>query len=342
MLVNEGWFEVLRIFVVGLLGLQSIRWSGYPAVLTCVLVLTLSFLVFEIVVGQICRSLLIAADTFHTLYVFINLALSAIKHHSSSPCSPDTSTTAGPSRPNISASGGPSPLYAEDYRRMRLKPFGILISAHGIALMASQCVSISLEILTHLVQPEPIQHSLRSIVVGGTSLIFNIRVWAWRRSSSGIEEAADGISKSLIQLHILWLLYFIMIGKVKHLQQNGCEDLDDHWVVGSALQDDTLMFCNPEASSVLDPDPGCQDGSAEFPNHSISDPVQSGRAQTPTPRIAGRSQEIIQHSEQLPEEARHSTCTEPSVFGFLDGSSLQKSPLKARAIAEAPAANQLM
>uniref|UniRef100_A0A8C1I7Q6 Cation efflux protein cytoplasmic domain-containing protein n=1 Tax=Cyprinus carpio TaxID=7962 RepID=A0A8C1I7Q6_CYPCA len=119
----------------------------------CVLVLTLGFLVFEIVVGRICRSLLIAVDSFHT-----------------SPCSPDPSTTAGPSRPDVS-SGGLSPPYVEDYRRMRLKPFGVLISA---LLMASQCVSISLEILTHLVQPEPIQHPLLSIVVGGTSLIFNV------------------------------------------------------------------------------------------------------------------------------------------------------------------------
>ncbi len=163
----------------------------------CVLVLTLGFLVFEIVVGQICRSLLIAVDSFHTLYVFINLALSAIKHHCNSPCSPDNSTTAGPSHPNLSSTGGLSPLYAEDYRRMRLKPFGILISA---LLMASQCVSISLEILTHLVQPEPFQHPLLSIVVGGTSLIFNILVLSWRRRSSrGIDEAADGISKSLMQ-----------------------------------------------------------------------------------------------------------------------------------------------
>uniref|UniRef100_A0A673GZB9 Uncharacterized protein n=1 Tax=Sinocyclocheilus rhinocerous TaxID=307959 RepID=A0A673GZB9_9TELE len=123
----------------------------------CTLVLTLCFLVFEIVVGQICRSLLIAVDSFHTLYIFINLALSALK-------------------------------------RMRLKPFGILISA---LLMASQCVSISLEILTHVVQPEPILHPLLSIVVGGASLIFNMLVLAWKRSSRGIDEAADGIRKSL-------------------------------------------------------------------------------------------------------------------------------------------------
>ncbi len=87
----------------------------------------------------------------------------------------------------------------------------------------------------------------------------------------------------------------------KRLLQNGCEDLDDHCVVGGALQDDALMFCNPEASSALD-----QDSSAEFPNPSISDSVQSSHAQTSIPRIGGSS------ADQLPEEPRHSTCTEPS------------------------------
>ncbi|XP_042599859.1 zinc transporter 1-like isoform X2 [Cyprinus carpio] len=241
----------------------------------CVLVLTLGFLVFEIVVGRICRSLLIAVDSFHTLYIFINLTLSAIKHHSSSPCSPDPSTTAGPSRPDVS-SGGPSPPYAADYRRMRLKPFGVLISA---LLMASQCVSISLEILTHLVQPEPIQHPLLSIVVGGTSLIFNVLVLAWRRGSSrGIGEATDGISKSLMR--------------------NNPDSTSER-----------------KASRDLDPD------RAELPKPSISDPVQSSPAQTSTPRIGGSSQEIIQHSEQLPEEPRHSTCTEPTVSQCAPGRS---------------------
>ncbi|XP_059363045.1 proton-coupled zinc antiporter SLC30A1-like [Carassius carassius] len=164
----------------------------------CVLVFTLGFLVFEIVVGQICRSLLIAVDSFHTLYVFINLALSAIKHHFAS------------SRPDVCASGALSSLCVEDYRRMRLKPFGVLISA---LILASQCVSISLQILTHLVQPEPVQHPLLSTVVGGTSLIFNVLVLACSR---GTDEAADGISKSLVR-------------------------------------NDPYSTFNPEASSVLDP-----------------------------------------------------------------------------------------
>lgn len=199
--ISEETLQTLLDLTVTLKPIISCYCAGVMARISsssymCVLVLTLGFLVFEIVVGRICRSLLIAVDSFHTLYIFINLTLSAIKHHSSSPSSPDPSTTAGPSRPDVS-SGGLSPPYAADYRRMRLKPFGVLISA---LLMASQCVSISLEILTHLVQPEPIQHPLLSIVVGGTSLIFNVLVLAWKRGSSrGIGEATDGISKSLMR-----------------------------------------------------------------------------------------------------------------------------------------------
>ncbi|XP_016097702.1 zinc/cadmium resistance protein [Sinocyclocheilus grahami] len=263
----------------------------------CTLVLTLCFLVFEIVVGQICRSLLIAVDSFHTLYIFINLALSALKHHPNSPCSPDPSTTAAPSRPNVSASGGPSPPCAEDYRRMRLKPFGNLISA---LLMASQCVSISLEILTHVVQPEPILHPLLSIVVGGASLIFNMLVLAWKRSSRGIDEAAEGNRKSLTR--------------------NDPHSTSES--KGSALQDDALMFCNPEASRVLDPDQGSQHSSSELPEHSITEAVQSSHSQKSNSRISESSQEII------PEDRHHSTCTEPTVSQCIpEGSGCRRQQL---------------
>lgn len=184
---------------------------------TCMLVLTFAFLVCEIVVGQICRSLLIAVDSFHTLHVFINTALSESKHrpktsltnpHLSSSClsEPQKSvlhssscTTSGPSLPNITqasdpasgSTGCPGTLSdGEPYTRMRLQPFGILISA---LLLASQCISVSLEILTRLVQPEAIQHPFLSIVVGATSLVFNIVLFFWRRRKSGMNEAVEGI-----------------------------------------------------------------------------------------------------------------------------------------------------
>ncbi|XP_077087056.1 uncharacterized protein LOC143738866 [Siphateles boraxobius] len=196
----------------------------------CMLVLISVLLVCEIVIGRICRSLLIAVDSFHTLHVFLHLCLSALKHH--------------PSPPSL-------PYDEHLYRRKRLEPFGVLISA---LLMASQCVSISLEILTHLVQPETIQHTLLSVVVGAASLILNTLVLAWRRRNGGMDGAHDGI-------------------------------ITDH------LQDDTLMFCNPEASSVLDPDRGSSE--------SANKPV-------PESSISERSEEITQ---KLPEESRRPTGT---------------------------------
>lgn len=181
---------------------------------TCMLVLTFAFLVCEIVVGQICRSLLIAVDSFHTLYVFINMALSVSNHrpktsnpHLSSTCLSEphksvlysgSCAASGPSLPNITqavdpASGSmgcPGKLPdREPYSRMRLQPFGILISA---LLLSSQCVSVSLEILTRLVQPEAIQHPLLSTVVGATSLLFNILMFIWRTINRGMSEAVDG------------------------------------------------------------------------------------------------------------------------------------------------------
>lgn len=178
---------------------------------TCMLVLTFAFLVCEIVISQICRSLLIAVDSFHTLYVFINMALSASKHrpktsltnpHVSSACLSEphksvlqSGTTLGPSLSNITqvgdtASGSMGCLpEREPYSKMRLQPFGILISA---LLLASQCVSVSLEILTRLVQPEAIEHPFLSIVVGATSLLFNILMFTWRRRNRGMNEDVDG------------------------------------------------------------------------------------------------------------------------------------------------------
>ncbi|KAL0168679.1 hypothetical protein M9458_036901, partial [Cirrhinus mrigala] len=77
----------------------------------------------------------------------------------------------------------------------------------------------------------------------------------------------------------------------------------------SALQDDALMFCNPEASSVLDPDQDSQDCSSELPNPSVAEPLQSTHSQVSNSGVSESSQEIIQHGEQLPEEPSDSTCT---------------------------------
>ncbi|XP_055030816.2 uncharacterized protein [Misgurnus anguillicaudatus] len=267
----------------------------------CMLVLIFSFMVCEIVVGQICGSLLIAVDSFHTLYVFINMAISASKHHPttlianphlSSTCLSEPhksvshlpiSTTLGSSHPNISLSsepasgtlGKPRTLPdGEPYSRMRLKPFGILVSA---LLLASQCISVSLEILTRLVQPESIQHPLLSIVVGATSLLFNTLMLTWRWRRREMNEAED-----------------------ERIQQDLHSTLESTEI---ALQNDALMFCNPEAPSVLDPDQSfhdCSSTCSELQNHNITKPLPDAHAQISN--MSESSQEVPQPTEQLSEE----------------------------------------
>ncbi|XP_052007884.1 uncharacterized protein LOC127661293 [Xyrauchen texanus] len=237
---------------------------------TFILVLTFAFLVCEIVVGQICRSILIVVDSFHTLYVCIHMALSA-KSLSSNP------------------TGGPSFLPdGQQYCRMRLKPFGILISS---LLLASQCVSISLEILTHLVQPEPIQHPFLSIVVGVASLLFNILILAWRSRARGLDKATEDFNNC---------------PELTQTSPNYTSEDKE-----GALQDDALMFCNPEAPCVLDSDQRFKDWSSlssELPNPNITKLViESIPAQYSTSCFS--SQEVFQH----PEESLHSTFLGPTV-----------------------------
>ncbi|XP_009292164.1 proton-coupled zinc antiporter SLC30A1 [Danio rerio] len=219
---------------------------------TVLLVLIFAFLVCEIVVGQICRSLLIAVDSFHTLYVFINMALSALKHQTNASCTPEASREV------------PDPVYDV---RMRLQPFCILISA---LLLASQCVSISLEVLTHLVQPEAIQHPHLCIVVGGVSVLFNTLVLLWRRRAMD-----DGTQNKM---------------------RSASEPKE------SALPDGALMFCNPQTSSVLDPNQTSPDGSSSCQNTNVT---ESKHTQTSQSSIGEAPQKIPEPIEKPPEEQKH-------------------------------------
>ncbi|XP_057204332.1 proton-coupled zinc antiporter SLC30A1 [Triplophysa rosa] len=172
---------------------------------------------------------------------------------------------------------------------MRLQPFGILISA---LLLASQCVSVSLEILTRLVQPEAIRHPFLSTVVGTTSLLFNILMFTWRTRNGGMSEAVDGIEfPGLIQTDL-------------HSTSES---------KGIAVQDEALMFCNPEAPSVLNPDQSSRDCSSicsELQNHHVSKPVaELSQAQIHNSSVCESTSKVLQSTE----EHVYSTFTDPTI-----------------------------
>lgn len=142
----------------------------------CMLVLTWALLLCEVITGCLCNSLINTVDSFHTLYVLINI-------FSSKPGAEENPRPTGPgevSCPDLGAEESrTSPSSgASQYARFRLQPVGGLISA---LMLSSLCVSFSFHIFSHTLQPQHIQHPLLAMAVGAVSLLFNLLLLVWRR-----------------------------------------------------------------------------------------------------------------------------------------------------------------
>ncbi|XP_017557422.1 zinc transporter 1 [Pygocentrus nattereri] len=247
----------------------------------CLLVFTSVLLLCEIVVGRLCNSLINTVDSFHTLYVLMHLTLhplqtltgasvTSIANPYTSP-DPDgpvpqhpTSTTDGPAltpdsassttqnNHTVTGSATDSPDSEEDrYSTLRMQPFGAAVSA---LLLGSLCVSISLEIITHTLQPHVIKHPLLATAVGAASLLFNTLILIWRKMDIGL----GGINKELTETQSE--AFTTTNDKAKNSQQGGGSTTEveeavhhDHSTQEGPLHDGALMFCNPGAPSVLDP-----------------------------------------------------------------------------------------
>lgn len=175
---------------------------------SCLLGLTVLLLLFEIIVSRLCSCLINMVDGFHTLYILLHLSLQRpwathTPPDSSPPASPSPSPLAPsphfnssnshipscshtdsslPSIPphldlNNMSPCGPLPDLSHDITSppscimpSRTQPFGALFSA---LVVASLCVSVTLEILNHIFQPHPIQRPILATVASALSLFFN-------------------------------------------------------------------------------------------------------------------------------------------------------------------------
>ncbi|XP_036441689.1 zinc transporter 1 [Colossoma macropomum] len=249
----------------------------------CLLVFTSVLLLCEIVVGRLCNSLINTVDSFHTLYVLMHLTLhpletptgasvTSITNPYTSP-DPDgpvpqhlTSTADGPALTpdsassttqndhTVTGSATDSAASEEDqYSTLRLQPFGAAVSA---LLLGSLCVSISLEIITHTLQPHVIKRPLLATVVGAASLLFNTLILIWRGGRE-MDIGLGGISKELTETQSE--AFTTTNDKAKNSQLGGgtttVEEMGhhDHSTLEGSLYGGALMFCNPGAPSVLDP-----------------------------------------------------------------------------------------
>lgn len=105
-------------------------------------------------------------------------------------------------------------------------------------------------------------------------------------------------------------MYFYILGFKNLNINNNISFLD------IAVQDEALMFCNPEAPSVLNPDQSSQDCPSTFSvlqNHHVSKPVpELSHAQISKSSVCESTHKVLQSTEELSEEPVISTCTDPT------------------------------
>ncbi|XP_066560183.1 proton-coupled zinc antiporter SLC30A1 [Amia ocellicauda] len=210
----------------------------------CMLGLTVLVLVGELVVSRVCNSLINMVDSFNTLFMLLHLCLSPSAH--SPPASPDPSTFNIPS----------TPCPSRPFGWARLRPLGALVSA---LLLSSLCISVSLDILGHILRPHPLQWPLLAAAAGATGLLFNAGVLFACCTGKwdpylGYHSMADSLSSGLddrVEVEVQTEESRVAEEEESESSDNlprGPTDAQVH------LAEDVLLYCNPGASSILDPD----------------------------------------------------------------------------------------
>ncbi|XP_042151799.1 probable zinc transporter protein DDB_G0282067 [Oncorhynchus tshawytscha] len=211
-----------------------------------------------------CPSPPLSTPVLTTTSQFPSKPLTPTTTHCFSPDHSESNQLTSYPHPTLSVPANPFPrrlppqasLCGLSYSEARVQPLGALISA---LLLAALCVSVSLDILSHTLQPHPIQHPLLATVMGVVSLLYNLLVlglsWgSWLGTKT--RAAWEGEERSVLGVN----------GKVKAEVQTkdstgvgGENDLSNLTTsLHGAFQDGTLVLCNPGTSSVLNPDSDSQ------------------------------------------------------------------------------------
>lgn len=151
----------------------------------CKLGVTILLLVCEVTVSQLCQSIIILMDGFHTLFVLIHMTLSPryINPPLSSldlPASPPHASSAAiKPLPDTQATwDGPTPTPSSlscglSYTSCRLQSLGGFLSA---LVLASLCFSALMEVIGLFVAPKTVQYPLVLVAVSTGSLLYKMLV----------------------------------------------------------------------------------------------------------------------------------------------------------------------
>lgn len=168
---------------------------GMKVLECCMLGATILLLVCEVTIGQLCDSLIILVDGFHTLFILIHMALTLQTVNTASPLSAESppassSSIAAPdplrgtqASPHGSILGDPPPTPPAvsppalscglSYKKCRIQIVGSFLSA---LFLASLCVSAIMDIVGLFVGPKPVRFPLLLVIVSTSSLLFKMLV----------------------------------------------------------------------------------------------------------------------------------------------------------------------
>lgn len=176
----------------------------------CILGVTVLLLACEVAVSQLCHSLILLMDSFHTFYILMFLVHQALTHRHGHAAPPPASPAPPPQAPPSSApapvgppaispaeplagtaSGDPGPAETPppplgcglSYSGCRIQVVGGFLAA---LFLASLCVSGLLEIIGLFLGPKPVRHHLLLAAVSGGSLFHKMLVlwWSWEREQT--------------------------------------------------------------------------------------------------------------------------------------------------------------
>lgn len=172
----------------------------------CIVGVTVLLLVCEVAVSQLCHSLILLVDSFHTFYILmhsVHLARTP-RGNRAPPHPPPDSSAPPPLAPPSSAEpipgsarGEPGPAETPptprgcdlSYRSCRAEVVGSFLAA---LFLASLCISGVLEIIGLFLGPKPVRHHLLLVAVSGSSLLLKMLFlwWSWEK-----EHMLKGTSK---------------------------------------------------------------------------------------------------------------------------------------------------
>ncbi|XP_053278063.1 uncharacterized protein LOC128439697 [Pleuronectes platessa] len=251
-------------------GSSTLSVAGMRTLYWCMLGVAILLLVTEVVISQLCKSIITLVDAFHTFFILMHMVL----HPQAAPSSEDSlaspqfssSETPSPTLPaepsteslhgtcgSSNASAQPNHEAALDcsvsFADSRLQPVGDFLSSLLLALLN---VSYSLKILGLSFDPQPVQNLLLVVVIAALSLLYKILVLSvnWVKLQ---EERAGATRQPQAETQFEVIHKVLAAEESKGLAVPGGV-LDDVVKVQSAAHDSlcngALVLCNPGASSV--------------------------------------------------------------------------------------------